>query len=346
MNFAVGYQHIDGGDAFSTLVAEHADCVREVYFALPNMVSGRPPLGHAFADSMDDVRSVLEDELQTLRRIGVKLDLLLNANCYGERAVSLSLEKEVRDNIARLETLGCRPEIVTTTSPMIARTVKKYFPDIETRASVNMRIGTVQAMGYIADLFDSFYLQRDLQRNLSHVRQVRAWCDRNNKKLCLLANSGCLRFCPGQIFHDNLIAHSADVEKRENLPDWNPHVCWNLYRNPENFVEILRSTWIRPEDLHLYEGLIDTVKLATRQHANPRMVISAYAEGRFAGNLLDLLEPGLSPAFAPHFIDNSAFPDGWAKHTSVCGHDCDNCNYCRKTLDCVLQNFTKPQGLP
>jgi collagenase-like PrtC family protease len=246
------------------------------------------------------------------------------------------LEKEVRGIVDHLGALGCCPEIVTTASPMIASTVKKWFPGIEVRASVNMRIGTVQAMGYVEDLFDSFYLQRDLQRNFATVKKAREWCGRHGKKLCLLANSGCLRFCPGQTFHDNLIAHSADAEEMENLPEWNPHVCWTLYKNPEHFVEILRSTWIRPEDLHRYAGLIDTAKLATRQHANPRMVIGAYAEGRFRGNLLDLLEPGFSPAFAPRFIDNAAFPSDWAERTGQCAGGCESCTYCKQTLEKVL----------
>jgi hypothetical protein len=38
----------------------------------------------------------LEKELQEFRKLGVKLDLLFNANCSGERAVSCSLKNEVR----------------------------------------------------------------------------------------------------------------------------------------------------------------------------------------------------------------------------------------------------------
>ncbi|MDD2461643.1 MAG: hypothetical protein WC328_08420 [Kiritimatiellia bacterium] len=339
MKVAIGYQHTGEGEPFSAIVADYRDRIGEVYFPWPGQASGRPPLGHAVDVSPEEIQQVLEEELQTLRRMGVKLDLLFNANCYGERAVSVSLGKEVVSTVDRLGALGCCPEIVTTTSLMIARTIKRHFPEIEVRASVNMRIGTTQAMGYVADLFDSFYLQRDLQRDLGHVRKVRAWCDRHGKKLCLLANSGCLRFCPGQTFHDNLIAHSAAAESLENLPDWNPHVCWNLYRDPKNFVEILRSTWIRPEDLHLYEGLIDTAKLATRQHAHPRMVIGAYAEGRFRGNLLDLLEPGFAPAFVPHVIDNAAFPADWAERIGRCPGDCAACSYCREVLDQVLKDI-------
>ncbi len=341
MTFALGYQHREDGEPFSSIVADFRDRVGEVYFPWVGQPSGRPPLGYGLEDSADEVQRILESELQTLRRMGIRLDLLLNANCYGGRAVSVDLQNEVVAVIDRLGAGGCAPDIVTTASPMIAHTVKTRFPGIEVRASVNMRIGTTQAMRYVQDLFDSFYLQRDLQRDLEYVRGVRDWCGRHNKKLCLLANSGCLRFCPGQTFHDNLIAHCAEAEACVNLPDWNPHVCWKLYLDPENFAEILKATWIRPEDLHRYEGVADTVKLATRQHAHPRMVIAAYAAGRFDGNLLDLLEPGFAPAFAPRIIDNTAFPSDWAERIGRCPGDCDACSYCRDVLARVLK--TLPQ---
>ena len=339
MKFAVGYQHREDGEPFSAIVDDYRQHIGEVYFAWVGQASGRPVLKSTDFDSDKEVQLQLEDELRHLRSMGIKLDLLLNANCYGERAISVDLEKEVVNTIDHLGSKECCPEIVTTTSLMVARTIKNHFPEIELRASVNMRIGTIHAMGYLADLFDSFYLQRDFQRNIRYAQKAHDWCERNGKKLCILANSGCLRFCPTQTFHDNLIAHSREAEKQENIPGWNPHLCWNLYRDPSNFAEILKSTWIRPEDLSLYEGIADTVKLATRQHANPRMVIGAYAEGNFQGNLLDLLEPGFSPAFAPNFINNSAFPTEWAERTSECNGECDTCGYCDEVLKQVLVSF-------
>ena len=105
-------------------------------------------------------------------------------------------------------------EIVTTASPFIARTFKKAFPEIEVRASVNMRLTTLQAFKYLAPLFDSYYLGRDVQRNLETVKRFSGWCRANGKKLCILANSGCLRNCPWQTYHDNLIAPTSAADSR------------------------------------------------------------------------------------------------------------------------------------
>jgi len=269
--------------------------------------------------------------------MGVKLDLLFNANCYGGRAVSQSFENEICSIVDHIGSTAGDLEIVTTTSLFIARTIKRHFPTVEVRASVNMRIGEPQAMDYVSGLFDSFYLRRDWQRDLAYVKKVKDWCDKHNKGLCLLANSGCLYACPGQSFHDNLVAHDAEVDEMKNAPEWTPHVCWHLYRDPEQWVNILRSTWIRPEDLHHYEGLAKVVKLATRQHSHPRLVIAAYTRGKCDSDLLALLEPGFGPALNPKYLANDQFPADWFEKTSTCGRACDTCGYCPNVLKQVLR---------
>ena len=334
MDFAVGYRHVSEGERFSSAVLDQP-AVKEVYFPWVGEPSGRPRLGYGEGDDAETVCDVLHDELATLKAGGIRLDLLLNANCYGAEAMSARLEAHVIDVVSTLVGWGTKPDVVTAASPFVARTVKRVFPEIEVRASVNMRLTTVQAMAYLAPWFDSYYIGRDVQRNLDTVRRAADWCHAHGKRLGVLANSGCLRNCPWQTYHDNLIAHSDAALAVPAAKGFNPHLCWTLYRDPKNFPEILKATWIRPEDLRRYEGLVDFVKLATRQHASPRMVIEAYARGAFRGNLLDLLEPGFSPAFRPAFVDNAAFPPDWFEKTGACARECTDCGYCEKTFAVV-----------
>ncbi len=305
----------------------------------PGQASGRNQLGYARGKRDWNAQEILEEDLRCFKKHGIKLDLLFNANCYGARAVSENLANETISIIEHLFNCCSGIDVVTTTSLAIARTVKKYFPKIEVRASVNMRIGTIQAMEYVAGLFDSYYLQRDFQRDLEYVKRIRKWCDNNGKGLCILANSGCLYCCPGQTFHDNMVAHDAEIDEMKNIKNWTPFVCWNILRKAEMHKVLLQSTWIRPEDLHNYEGLADVVKLATRLHAHPRMVLNAYSTASFRGNLLDLLEPGFSALLVPMFIDNEAFPDNWFEHTATCGHRCEACSYCKDILGQVLKDY-------
>ncbi|NLF94444.1 MAG: hypothetical protein GX564_11220 [Oligosphaeraceae bacterium] len=336
MKFAIGYQQPENGESFTAIVNDYRPHIAEVFFPWVGAASCRSALGKARGALDWQAQNVLEEDLHAIRASGVKLDLLFNANCYGARAVSVSLENEVMSIVSHLHDLELAPDIVTTTSPFIARTLKKYCPDIEVRASVNMRIGTTSAMEYLADLFDSFYIQRDIQRDIPAVLAVKKWCDANGKGLYMLANSGCLRYCPSQTFHDNMVAHDDDIDEMKNVEGWTPHLCWRMFGKQRQYEEFLRETWVRPEDIELYDDIFPVVKLATRQHSHPRMVIGAYVKRSFNGNLLNLLEPGHAAAFLPYIIDNQRFPPDWREIATACAANCRHCGRCTEVLKQVL----------
>ena len=339
MKFAVGFQLYDlGEEPFSEIVRTYQDRISEVFFAWQDAPSGRSGIAtrHGYTDWTAQSRT--EEELRAIKDMGIKLDILFNGNCYGEYALSEKLANNVISILRHLEETVGGVEIVTTASPAIAHTVKKHFPNMEVRASVNMKIGTVKGMEYLSGLFDSFHVQRDYNRVLDHLRMLKQWADGAGKKLVMLANSGCFIHCSGQIFHDNLVAHEAQICEVANLKDFTPYVCWNALKNRENWPMLLQNTWVRPEDLHHYEDLFDTVKLATRMHARPGMVIDAYCRGKFFGNTLDLCEPGFGRAIAPYIINNMAFPEDWFEKTTGCDKQCHQCGYCKSVLEKVLLN--------
>ncbi|HID08292.1 MAG TPA: hypothetical protein EYP10_14220 [Armatimonadetes bacterium] len=156
MKFAIGYQLPDEDEEpFASIVSDFKNCIDEVYFAWTMMPSGRAPLGilNGFVDWQ--AQEQLESDLRAIKEMGIKLNLLLNASCYGRYGYSRYLVNFVRSLIEHLqENIGL--DAVTTMSPLIARTVKKQFPEIDVRASVNMRLGTVKALEYVADMFDSY----------------------------------------------------------------------------------------------------------------------------------------------------------------------------------------------
>ena len=339
MKFAVGFQLYEKDEEpFSHIVDTYKDHIAEVFFAWQDIATGRSAVAtrHGYTDW--SAQSRMEQELRAIKAMGIKLDLLFNGNCYGEYAISEKLANTVISVIEHLKDAVDGVEIITTTSPAIAHTVKKNYPEIEVRTSVNMKIGTVKGMEYLSDLFDSFHVQREYNRDLSHLKMLKEWADAHGKKLILLANSGCFSHCSGQTFHDNLVAHESEICEVNNLKDFTPYMCWRALKDPKNWHMMLQNTWIRPEDLHHYDGLFDTVKLATRMHALPGLVIDAYCRRHFVGNTLDLFEPGFGRAIAPYVIDNSAFPKNWFTQTSKCDKMCHTCGYCKQVLDQVMIN--------
>ena len=344
MKFAVGYQlPEESEEPFANIARDFSAHVEEVYFPWLDMPSGRSPMTKRSGFVDWDAQRRLQDDLRAIKGMGVKLDLLLNANCYGARSLSKSLANLVCSVIQHLrEAVGL--DVVTTASLMIARTVRENFDDVEVRASVNMRIGTVKGMECVADLFGSFYVQREYNRDLQRIAELKDWADAHGKGLYLLVNSGCLNFCSAQTFHDNLVAHEAEIAGAVNISGWVPSVCWNYYANKGHWVSVLQNSWIRPEDLGNYEAHFPVVKLATRMHANPRKVLRAYSDGGYRGNLLDLLEPGHGPLFAPHIIDNTRFPQDWFERTTRCDKQCHRCDYCASVLREVLVNISPERG--
>ena len=337
MKFSVGYQLRDEGQLpFSEIVAQYRDHIGEVYFAWGDLPTGRDPLSDRLEQVQWDANNPVLAELKAIRGMGIRLDLLLNGNCFGGDAMSEALADRIADILDFLASEGCMPEVVTTASPAVAYMVKKSHPQTEVRASVNMRIGTVKGLDYAKHLFDSFYICRDFNRDFDRIKELKSWADANGKGLYLLANSGCLRDCSFQTFHDNLVAHHSEAAHNRNIRGFLPYACWNYLREPENWVSILQNTWIRPEDLHHYEPYFPMVKLATRMHQLPLMVIDAYAKGEFYGNLLDLFEPGFGPALAPYILDNSKFPADWFEKTTACQKNCHECTYCQGVLDQLL----------
>ncbi len=278
-------------------------------------------------------------DLKTLRQNGIKLDLLINATCYGEKAFTIEWRQTIEQSLAKLETNGVLPNAVTTTSPFVAKIIKQVYPKIDIRGSVNLKIGSTLAMEYVADTYDSFYMNRDLQRDLPTVKKFSKWCKDHGKKLCMLVNSGCLRNCPSQVFHETLLAHGfwqqKDDARRMGLTTT---LCRSIIMDSARYEEILRQTWIRPEDLALYEPYVELFKLSTREWTlDADVILHAYTSGKFRGNLLSIIDPNFSDSLFPYYIDNSAFPSDWGSSgiAGLCAVNCTHCGKCTKVFEQV-----------
>lgn len=330
LKLSVGYQPLDQR-SFADTVRRYRDAITEVYFAWVDQPSGRSSIG-GFDGYFDySLQEKMVKELSEIRGMGIKLDLLFNANCYGEDAMSERLLGNVSGILSYLDEISLYPDTVTTASPAIAYMIKENFEEISLKASVNMKIGTVKGMQYTSHLFDEYCVEKECNRDLERLAALKKWADENGKKLTMLANSGCMRNCSGQIFHDNMVAHEDGISAHKNI-DFLPYMCWNYLKDRSHFASVLQNTWVRPEDVDRYEGLVDTVKLATRAHAQPEMVIGAYTKRRYVGNLLDLFEPGFSPAFAPYVINAAKLPADFFDRTTKCDKNCENCTYCESAL--------------
>jgi collagenase-like PrtC family protease len=144
-----------------------------------------------------------------------------------------------------------------------------------------------EEMGADSIVLDSILVNREFS-TLEKIRRL-VKCD-----LDLLVNNNCLSGCALSPMHMNALAHAGQSCNVNDgfFIDWCFLKCTEMkLRDPVNYI---RSEWIRPEDLRLYEDMgYDRFKLAERDIPTPVMAarVKAYAERRYEGNLLDLVQP-------------------------------------------------------
>lgn len=330
MKFIVGYQMTESGSFIEDIIKYGAQ-IKELYFSWGDFANGRKALSDDGERILFEKQLRQVGDLKKLSSVGIKNNLLLNANCYGADSQSRSFFYKIGATVDYIRNeFGLSS--VTTASPLIAKFLRENFEGLDIRASVNMEIGTVEGMSYVKDCFDSFYVKREVNRDMPQLRRLREWCDENGREMYLLANSGCLNNCSAHIFHDNLVAHEAQISKMDNGYEF-AGVCWDFLSKHENADKWLeRTSFIRPEDIHIYENTVSAVKLATRVNSSPARVLRAYAERRYRGSVMELLEPNHSGIFYPHYIENSKIPDGFASLVANCDKDCCKCGRCAEIM--------------
>jgi len=330
MKYIVGYPIKENG-SFSDAIIQHKDSISEVYFSWGDLPNGRSTLSIDEAMTPFEIQQRQANDLKRLSSEGIRLNLLFNANCYGKDSQSRAFFYQIGNLVDYIRNeFGL--STVTTSSPLIAKFIKENFEGIDVRASVNMEIGSIEGISYVSNYFDSFYVKRERNRDLKTLLRLRRWCDDHGKQMYLLANSGCLNHCSAHTFHDNLVAHEAEISAMDNGYQFRG-VCWDFLSDQDNFDRWLqRTSFIRPEDIELYEDLVPAVKLATRVNSSPTRILEAYVNKQYRGSVMELLEPNHSGIFYPNYIENANFASGFAAHVMNCDKNCEECHFCIEVM--------------
>jgi hypothetical protein len=299
VKFTVGLQY--GNDAFLEDILQNRQHIHEVYFAWGDFPNGRSNQLQNAEFTPWELQQRQIDFLKKLSDAGIKLNLLFNANCYGKDSQSRAFFNRIGQTMDYIQShFGLYS--VTTTSPLIAKFIKNNFEDVAVRASVNMEIGTVQGMDYLAEYFDGYYMKREWNRDFEKIEELSVWCRENGKRLHMLANSGCLNHCSAHNFHDNLVAHEQEISQMDNAYQF-AGICREYLKSEKHYGSLITDTnFVRPEDISKYEPYFEAVKLATRVHRCPSMILNSYIRGRYSGNILELLEPAHN--IYPYVIEN------------------------------------------
>lgn len=214
---------------------------------------------------------------------------------------------------------------VTVANPIYLQKIKEEIPKIKTVASVLCCIDTVQK----ASFYDNFGVDviipdRDINRDLEKLKLIREAVD---AEIRLMVNEGCLYGCPYRQFHFNLISHNSKED--ENQRDCFFSDCQHIARKDPS--QILKSCWIRPEDLRKYRKITNHFKVTGRTRSTEWILNTthAYFCENYGGNLLELMDSSLDAFRQTYhaYLDNKSL-DGFFEKVAYCKKNCGKCRYC------------------
>jgi len=234
---------------------------------------------------------------------GLQFNYLLNAVCLMGREFTYQGEKEILKLLDQLEYIGV--DSITITLPFLLKLIKKKYPHFKVHVSLFALVDHVCKAKYWEEMgADSITIKSTLNRNFDMLKKIRqaVKCE-----LQLIANNGCLYYCPFGFYHSLLLSHGSQYRNnyRNFIIDYCSLAC--RYIRLKELVNFIRSDWIRPEDIHYYEEIgIDSLKLVDRaKFCNEVLLlaIDAYIKRSYNGNLADLI-----PAYSTgYFVKDKDF---------------------------------------
>jgi hypothetical protein len=238
---------------------------------------------------------------------------------YCDQHLLQSLSNEAPDLVAELEAI---PGINTM---------------LDSQAKISSHLAYIGETNF--RLPSKLTLDRSLNRNLEKLTDTVRWCRQGypETKLELLANEGCLPFCPYRASHDAYIAlgnHEGNDRSSRLTKELG---CMQLLnRQP---YRLLQSPFIRPEDAESYLAHVDFILLCGRAQGADflQKTISAYINRSHDGNLLDLLD-SMNWLSEHLYVENSALSFDFANMLSVCNNRCNSCGFCMELFQTIAHS--------
>jgi collagenase-like PrtC family protease len=252
-------------------------------------------------------RTVIEQYIHACHERGLEFSYLLNAPCLGNLQYSKKGYGQLIELLDWIDQSGA--DAVTIGMPYLINLVRERFPRLKVKVSTTARVNTVRKALQYEDMgVEEIIIDEHINREFKTLEAIKKAVRCN---LELILNNICLWQCPYNYEHVNHDGHSS----REGEDDYcylqyPGYLC--LYRKLTDPVELLKSPWIRPEDVSSYENLgYDSFKITERFKRTPVLLehVRAYENRRYDGNLLDLFTLPRKGAFTPIHLEYFIKPE-------------------------------------
>ncbi len=331
-------------DAIAALNQEYTNAGRKVYelygsFQHGAFHSARPAKYLPLVD-----KTAFRNHVQRCLQKKITFNYLLNGTNYANYEYSHTGRKELEELLHFLCDAGVRS--VTVTSPYIIDIINKRFPELEVVVSTIGYVGAKRGIDQFRGIgAKRIVLDVEVNRDFSFLQRIVPDCKID---LEIVVNPVCLYQCHFKYSHYCTAtfgshSHSGGIGHPYNQY----YLNWCYLEKLKRPGEFLRSPWVRPEDLHLYQGLgMRHFKIAGRGLDEKELVRRAkyYLQEEFQGNLLALLgwphwlqfrKTATGKLLEPLdiYLENEkldGFLHFFEQHNPPCRLGCEGCGHCDK----------------
>lgn len=272
----------------------------------------------------------------------IQFNYMLNAPSYANYEYTSEGRRELAELLAFL--CDCGVSSVTVAAPYLVEIISSTFPDLEVVVSTIGYVGAKRGIDQFTEAgAGRVVLDVEVNRDFAFLKHV---ISKTITDLEIVVNPVCLYQCHFKFNHYCTAAFGAQPHKNGCGRPYNQYYLnWCYLEKLKNIGEFMRSPWVRPEDLPLYEAFgLHHFKIAGRGLNDDELLSRAkfYLQGEFKGNLLALLgwphwlqfrktADGQTLAPLEINLENenlSGFLEYFHKHQPNCRMGCEGCGHC------------------
>lgn len=280
----------------------------------------------------------LEEHIRICHDKGIKVVYANNALCMGS---NISLDNKFDlflDHTHRLTESGI--DAIIFSLPFFVEQTRKQFPDMDVFVSTIAHVETVKMVDYYQRMgAKRIILPLDVNRNFQLLKTFTSY---DKPEFELIMTDACIYECPYRQNHFASQSHDSIEGKGNNRHAEVKHYpfdrCWE-HLTQDWPAEFLKSRWIRPEDMSVYEGFgYHHFKISGRTLGERWILksVRAYLSREWRGNLLEIFPiiPGKCEleSESPLVLPNESLA-GFLDHFIANGQECSincgtRCDYC------------------
>ncbi len=271
----------------------------------------------------------LADYVKYSKEHGIDFSYTINASHMQNKEFSRQGVLKIYLFLEKIFAVGIRSLIIAL--PSLIEIVRLTKFNFKIKASVVCQIVNAnKAVAYKKMGVDRIVVDESINRDFFELRRIRRAF---GEEVEVIVNSICHKNCPYRMFHYNQIACDSTSGSNEASINYYNHKC--LLRRYENISNLLKLTWIRPEDIKLYKEVgINYFKIQGRHtvdHGDPKKTVEYYFRESYEGDLLELLDLFNPTSSFRIYLDNKSldnFIQPFYQKEDFCRNNCERCNYC------------------